>query len=340
MLSRCLGWRVPLFIVACALAAGTGGCNSSGERGRETAAPSEIMSENLVLAGEAAAARGDRNAALNQFARAIEINPRFVRAHIGMGEVYRVEGNYTKAEASYRTAAQLEPTNFEAQYFHGLMLHVLNRVSESVAAYLRALALRPNDFQANLNLATAYYQLSEHRQAVPYAESAVRLSPRSGPARLNLGAIYAALGRDREALAEYQQASEYMELTPALMNNLAESYGKLGRYEEMRNTLLELIKKKPSAQAYERLGYASFKLGRAQPTMYAAALANFEKSIDTDPDYYPALNGLGVCMLNLWLESDRRDAAAKDKGLECLRKSIQINGNQPRILELLSRYGR
>ncbi len=150
---------------------------------------------------------------------------------------------------------------------------------------------------------------------MPYGEAAVRLNPKNGAARLNLGAIYAGLGRDREALVEYQQASEYMELTPALMNNLSDAYGKLGRYEEMRNTLLELIKKNPSAQAYERLGYASFKLGRSQSNMYVSAMANFEKSIATDPDYFPALNGLGVCMLNLWLESDRKDAASKDKGL-------------------------
>lgn len=316
------------------------GNSSGGSSQRRDTEIADIQSENLAISGEAAAARGDKEAALQLFARAIEANPRFVRAHMGMGDVYRVDGNYSKAEQSYRTAAQIEPANFEAQYFHGLMLHVLNRVTEAVAAYLRALALRPDDPQANLNLATAYYQLGEAAQAVPYGEASVRLNPKSGAARMNLGAIYASLGRDREALSEYQQASELMELTPALMNNLAEAYGKLGRFEEMRNTLLELIKKRPTAQAYERLGYASFKLGRTQPTMYAAAMANFEKAIQTDPEYFPALNGLGVCMLNLWLESDRKDGAAKDKGLDCLRRSMQLNADQPRILELLSRYGR
>jgi tetratricopeptide (TPR) repeat protein len=314
------------------------GCNTTG--GSAGGGVSDPRAAEITLAAEQAAGRGERDVALQQFAKAIEVNPRFVRAHLGMADIYRIDGNYAAAEKSYGTAAGLEPRNFDAQYNHGLMLHVLNRVAEAVGAYIRALRVKPDDFQANLNLATAYYQLGENAQAIPYAERAVKLNPRNGAARLNLGSIYAAMGRNREALAEYEQASETMELTPALLTNLAEAYGRLDRFEQMRNTLLELVNRQPTAQTYERLGFASFKLGRTNGAMYATALANFEKSLSVDPEYYPALNGLGVCMLNLWLESDRRDGAAKDKALDCLRRSVQLNPDQPRVLELLSRYTR
>ncbi len=314
-------------------------CSEGGGRASRGAAGGSAA-DDLTTQGEAAASRGARDQALAQFAKAIEINPRFVRAHMGMGDIYRVDGDYGKAERAYGKAAELEPANFDAQYSHGLMLHVLNRVTDAVSAYLRALRIRPDDFQANLNLATAYYQLGEANQALPFAETAVRLSPRSGPARLNLGSVYAAVGRDREALAEYQQASENMELTPALMTNLAEAYGKLGRFDEMRNTLLQLVKGKPTAQAYERLGFSSFKLGRINPELYVEARGDFEKALSLDANYFPALNGLGVCWLNVWIESERKDPVAKEKALDCLRKSIKINPDQPRILELLSRYGR
>jgi len=328
--------------VAVGLAAGLlVGCSGSGQgSGSDSSTSGGGRAGEITLAAEGAAARGERAEALQQFAKAIEINPRFVRAHMGMAEIYRLDGNYSAAERSYGTAAGLEPRNFDAQYNHGLMLHVLNRVAEAVGAYIRALRVKPDDLQANLNLATAYYQLGENAQALPYAEKSVRLNPRNGAARLNLGSIYAAMGRNREALAEYEQASETMEMTPALLTNLAEAYGRLERYEQMRNTLLELVKRQPSAQAYERLGFASFKLGQSNGAMYATALANFEKSLATDPEYYPALNGQGVCMLNLWLWSDRKDMAAKEKALDCLRRSIQLNPDQPRVLELLGRYTR
>lgn len=291
------------------------------------------FAEDLVMAGDAAIMRGDREAALRQFALAIEVNPRLTRAHMGMGDLYRLDGDFEKAEKSYNNAASVEPANFDAQYFHGLMLHLLNRFSEAISAYLRALRLRPDNFEANLNLATAYYQLNEPSQALPFAESAVKINPRSGAARLNLGVVYAGLDRHRDAVAEYQQAAELMDLTPQLLLNLADSLGRLQRYEEMRNTLDQLIKSQPSAAAFERQGFALFRL-----TQYADARAAFEQSLQLDPNYFPALNGLGVSELNTFLWSDRKDNAAKERALAALRRSLAISRNQPRIEELLTRY--
>lgn len=312
------------------LASCAGGSGSAGQR-RDASV--DMAAEDLTLAGEAAAARGDLEAALQQFARAIEVNPRFTRAHLGMADLYRVEGDYQKAERSYGTAAALEPTSFDAQFGHGLMLHVLDRLAEAVGAYLRALRVRPNDFRANLNLSTAYYQLGESAQALPFAEGAVRLRPEDGAARLNLGVVLASLGRDTEAVAEYQQAAELMELTPALLTNLADSLGRLKRYDEMRNALDELVKSAPSPAAHERLGFACFKLRD-----YPAAMANFREALRLDPDYFPALNGVGVCELNTWLWSDRKDDAARQRAVDALRRSLQISRNQPQIEEMLTRY--
>ncbi|MGQ0628262.1 MAG: tetratricopeptide repeat protein [Phycisphaerales bacterium] len=317
-------------------AAALAGCAGSKTRPdqRDPAPTLEASSsETSTLAAEAAIVRGDRDEALRLFARAIEFNPQFTRAHMGMADLYRLEGDYAKAEQGYRVAAQTEPRNFDAQYFHGLMLHVLNRVQEAIVVYLNALRIKPDDFQTNLNISSAYYQLGENAQALPYAQTAVRLSPKDGPARLNLGTVYAELDRDREAVLEYQQAAELMPLSATLLTSLAESLGRLQRYDEMRNTLDQLVRTAPSALAHERLGFAQFKLKAVDQ-----AAASFRTSLELDPRYYPALNGLGVCELNTYLWSENKDTAAKERGIALLRQSIMINRKQPRIEELLSRY--
>lgn len=292
----------------------------------------------LVTSADEAIAAGDKSKALAELARAIEINPQLTTAHLSMGDIYRGERNWVQAERAYRRAAESEPRNFDAQYLHGLMLHLLDRVSEAIGAYLRALDLQPNDFQANLNVSAAYFQLGEFAQAVPFAERAVRLSPRDGPARFNLGAAYARLGRDADAVVEYQQAAELMPLTPKLLLNLSESLGRLARYKEMRNTLEQLVRSAPSPAAHERLGFALFRLAEADDTLYSAAHAQFGKALELDPNYFPALNGVGICELNFYVWSDKNDLQAKDRGLAALRRSLQINRDQPRIAELLSRY--
>lgn len=276
---------------------------------------------------------GNDEAALASFERAIEINPQLAIGYIGAAEIYRERGDYPAAEQRYATAARVEPRNFSAQYGHGLTLQLLGRLAESVRAYLRALAIRPQDFNANLNLATAYLQLGEPKQARVYAIRAVRLKGDSGPARANLGAVYAALGEYQAAVAEYQQAAELMELTPQLLLNLADALSRTSRHPEAINTLEQVLRLEPTPIAYERLGAARFRM-----RSYDEAQEAFEAALELDPDHYPALNGLGVCYLNKYLWSKRTDTTAQQEAMRLLRRSLQIQQNQPRIIELVRRY--
>lgn len=342
--SRCVGVEIRRGAVAgvLAMALGAGlmvpGCKSAnqGQRGQSGAVspvPGTNADQGHLLTAEDALSRGDRQRALEEFTRAISVNPTLADAHMGVGDIYRMEGDYNRAEVSYRRAAELAPQSFDAQYYHGLMLHLLDRVTDAINAYLRALSVSPQDFQANLNISAAYYQLGESMQSLVFGERAVKLQPQSGPARVNLAAVYADMGRHADAVTEYQQAFELIEPTPKLVLGYAESLKSLERFGEMRSTLEQLVRTAPSASSYERLGYSLFKLEQ-----YDEALAAFNKSLAMDGEHFPALNGLGVCELNRWYWSDRRDMPARDRGLQALRRSLAINPNQAAIEELLSRY--
>ncbi|MBX3357120.1 MAG: tetratricopeptide repeat protein [Phycisphaeraceae bacterium] len=333
------GWLASA--VWCVVAVGCGGngetaspstADRSGGGGLIAKSPQD-RSKVLVKEAEEAVRRGDRETALADFRRAIEINPRETSAFMGMGDLFRTEKDWGRAQELYERAASTDPRNFDAQYLNGLMLQMMERVSEAISAYLLALNLKPDDFKANLNLSAAYYQLDENSQALQYGRKAVQLQPRNGPARFNLGAIYAAMNLHQEAVQEYQQAAELMELTPSLLLNLAESYGRLRRFEEMRNTLIQLAESDPSGAVWERLGYVAFQLGK-----YDEALTAFEKSVAMAPDYTPGLNGVGVSYLNAWIKSDYKNATAHQKGIAALKKSLQVSPNQPKILELVTRY--
>lgn len=309
-----------------------GGC-STPQRGPEQAERESIQSHDLVVQAERSREAGNDEEALRLLTEAISENPTLTVAHMKMGEIYKTRGDHGKAEQAYGAAASLEPTNFDAQYNHGLMLHFLNRLSEAVSAYLRSLAVRPNDFNANLNLATAYFQLNEPSQALYYAETAARLEPTSGPARANLGAVYAAIGRHEDAVRQYEAASELMDLSPELLLNLAESLGKIGRFTEMENTLNAVLEIEASAAAWERIGFARFK-----QRDYTGSMEAFQSAVRIDDRHYPALNGLGVCLLNRYLKSERSDEAARKEAVRLLKRSLQINPRQNQIIELVSRF--
>lgn len=271
--------------------------------------------------------------ALRELHRAIALNPELPPAYAQAGQIYFELGDNEQAEKTFRQGVRVAPRDFDNNFGLGLVLHVTGRLSEAVRSYLVALTIKPDDFETNKNLGVTYLQLREARQGLPYAVRAVELSPMSGAARVNLGAIYAALGDDRNAVVEYQQAAEQMELTPELLLNLSESLRRLGREEEVFNTLKQLVAVSPSAVAHERLGAALFRSAE-----YQAAYDQFQRALEFDQNHYPALNGLGVYKLNVYLWSDRRDRAALNEAITAFRRSLQINPSQAQIIELITRY--
>jgi tetratricopeptide (TPR) repeat protein len=331
---------IALCLLACALPAcrRDAASNTVGEpiaRPESRSPASTSKGDGFVEQARDLKSQGRDDEALALLSRAIEQNPTLTVAHLEMADIFEKTGDYESAEKSFSTAANQQPSNFDAQFGHGRVLQSLNRIAEAVRAYLRCLSIRPDHFEANLNLATAYITLEGPAQALPYAQRAVQLNPASGPAHANLGAVYSALGRHREAVDHYQSASELMQLTPALLLNMAESLGKLERYEEMVNTLDVANRVQPTAQAYERVGFARFKLKQFETSM-----VSFRQALALDPDHFPALNGLGVCLLNQYILSGKTNVAAHDEAMSNLKRSLRINQRQPKIVELIARYER
>lgn len=305
------------------------GCAGSEDKG-----PSRPTAEATLTSARDASAQGDTQAALTRFEETIALDPKMVSAYIGAGDIYRTRGDYTSALARYTRATELDPSSFDAQYNLGLTSQLMGRYGNAVRAYLKAIPLKPEDFDASLNIATAYLQLGEASQAALYGQYAVKLDPMSAPARITLAEADRALGLHEKAVDEYQQAASLTNLPPEVMLNQARSLGEVGRYADMAEVANRVIQTLASPAAYETLGTALFKQAQYDPS-----LAAFQKALAIDPDYCPALNGAGVCLLNKFIAGGSTDRNTLDAAVAALRRSLQINRGQPRVAELLSRWG-
>ncbi len=323
-------------LLATPMLAGCGGNGDTGpRRDRERVdLESVLAADDATQRAKLLMASGRLREALSEFERAIELNPMAIDAHIGIGDIYKGEGDLPKAESAYRQAANLGPSSFQAQYAHALVLQIMERYAEAVRAYQRALQINPRDFRANMNIGLAFVQLGRADQGLPYAERATRLNPESGPAHHNLGVCYAAVGRHEEAIASYRRASEDLGLVPQLLLAIADSQAALEDHRAAAVTLQRLINVEPSADAWRRLGAAHFRVRE-----YSDSLRAFQTALDYDPTHYPALNGVAVCRLNDYLWSDKTDLNALEAAVDAMRKSLRIKRDQPRIVELLTRFG-
>ena len=60
------------------------------------------------------------------------------------------------------------------------------------------------------------------------------------------------------------------------------------------------------------------ELAQKAAAKYDGALEAFQAAVGIDPNHYPALNGVGVCMLNRYLLSGQTDAEARRAAIEAL----------------------
>jgi len=301
----------------------------------ETREQREQRINQLLNEAEAHLDEGLTDSALAKFGLALEENPDLIEAQMGMGNIWRQRGDYTKAKLAFEAATEINPNDFDARYYLGHMQHLLGEVENAIRTYLQALAIDPDSHVANRDLAAAYLQTGKPGNALTYARKATELNPDSQESWSNLAACYSLLGEYESAVDAYRQAAELGPLAEPVLLGLADAHIRLGNYTRAINTLDALLRESPSSTAYERLGFAQFKMRE-----FEKALRNFRRALKLDEDDTAALNGVGVCLMTLYIEGDRTNPYQRDQALDAWRDSLKVRPDQPRIVDLLYRYSK
>ncbi|HEX6718155.1 MAG TPA: tetratricopeptide repeat protein [Pyrinomonadaceae bacterium] len=140
------------------------------------------------------------------------------------------------------------------------------------------------------------YRNDQDAEAVLAFMEAVRLDPNLAEAHFRLGLGYESLGKREEAETEYKKAVEaykkYFEQNhdddAEAHYALGQTYANLGQFSEAVREYREATKlKDDDPDMFYDLGVAYTKLAQ-----YDAAAAAFSKSLEIDPDYYRAQDGL------------------------------------------------
>ena len=293
-----------------------------------------VTSGDFVDQGQAYLEQGLLDSALAAFGMALEVDPTLLDAHMNMGSIYRQHGNYDLAARCYQRAVTLDANHFDARYAYGWMQHLQGFLQKAIESYLHALLIRPDSFDTHLHLAGAYLQLGQPAEALPHAKRATELKPEHQNAWANLAVAYSLLDRHDQAVDAYRQALELGEMSEPILMGLGNAHLRTGRYEQAIVVFRSINKGELGAAAYQRIGYAQFKMRR-----FADALDSFRIAIKLDGEDPVLLNGVGVCLMAMYLKYDDRDNTDdRDQALDAWRRSMQMRPDQPHIADLVDRY--
>jgi tetratricopeptide (TPR) repeat protein len=190
--------------------------------------------EALKLADEALA-KGDYDAAINQYDKAIQLDPKFARPYHGRGVALFHKGQYDKGIASYTEAIRLEPQNDVAVFDRGLAYWEKGEPKQALTDFQLAIRLNPkNDSAYNglaWGMATAPQPvLRDGKKAIEFATKACELTEWRNPFHLStLAAAYAELGNFERAIEWHKKAMASPDFPPSKLDRARE---RLKLYEQ------------------------------------------------------------------------------------------------------------
>ncbi|MBY0526205.1 MAG: tetratricopeptide repeat protein [Gemmataceae bacterium] len=123
---------------------------------------------------------GEYGQAIDQFTKAIQMDPRDAVAYFNRGLAYVAQTEYQEAIADYTSALHLNPRNAMAYYHRGIAHRLLGEYDRAIADYTRAIRLDGRLAMAYRNRGQAYAAKGDSERAQADYEEAGRIDPNLG----------------------------------------------------------------------------------------------------------------------------------------------------------------
>lgn len=193
------------------------------------------------ILGEIMLSRGDQRAALEEWNRALGLDPNHFYTLINLGKLYLMRGDLELAAAHLDRALKLQPDSARARHLRGLVYQAAGDNARAVQEYWLALS----DAQYvrsvktfHLNFGVALAATGSYQEAAVSLEEYTRLAPEDPEGHYQLGAVYEVIAERSGGESTTYRAIESLKRAISLRPNhamshyyLSKTYRRLGLYE-------------------------------------------------------------------------------------------------------------
>jgi tetratricopeptide (TPR) repeat protein/S1-C subfamily serine protease len=227
--------------------------------------------------------------ALDDFNKAIEINPNFAILYYNRGGLYYNQQKYELALSDINKAIELNPNYAEAYYNRGLLYYDLQKYELALSDINKAIELNPNYAEAYNNRGLLYKDLQKYDLALSDYSKAIDINPNLAEAYVNRGVLYRLQEKYDLALSEYNQAIDINSKFAGAYYNRGVLYRLQEKYDLALADWNKAIEINPNlAEAYVNRGVLYFEQKK-----YELALSDYNKAIEINPNLAQAYLGRG-----------------------------------------------
>jgi len=171
-----------------------------------------------VLIGRAYRETGFLQESIEEFKKAIALDPRFPRVHSYLGLTYLYKdgaARLSEAAKEFKIELAANPNEFFANYYLGILYVIERQWDAAIGLLEKASRMQPNNPDPYFHLGQAYQGAGKHEQAIEVLEKSISLNPSLGhndyqvtTAHYRLGQSLLKVGRTAEGEKELQTSAE------------------------------------------------------------------------------------------------------------------------------------
>lgn len=172
--------------------------------------------------------------AIEEFKRAVALDPHFPRAHYYLGLTYLLKDGAARlddAAAEFKVELDSNPEEFFANYYLGVVCVMQRKWDEALPLLEKATRIQPDNPDPYFHLGQAYQSVERHEQAIAALRKSIALNPelshndyQVATAHYRLGQSLMKTGRKEEGEKELQTAAELKSKSFSKDKEKAEAY--------------------------------------------------------------------------------------------------------------------
>jgi tetratricopeptide (TPR) repeat protein len=166
--------------------------------------------------------------AIEDFDRAIALDPYFRDAFLNRGTALEKTGKFDKAIENFDKAIALSPS-YEAYFNRGITFGKMGQLDKAIADYDKAIALNPSRYEAYHAGGTLYGKTGMFDKAIEYFNKYITMNPKHAESYNNRGLSYVYIGQDDRALEDFNKAIALDQTIAVTYRNRGNLYLRTGK---------------------------------------------------------------------------------------------------------------
>ena len=257
--------------------------------------------------------------AIDEFTKALEIQPENVKTLVNLGWSYILSEKFEDAEIVFEKASLIEKDNIYVN--NGLASTYFNRgkIDESINAFSKVIELSQDVdslYFAFNNLGHLYIVKNDYETAIKKFQKAIAIAPDRIEGHFNLANIYYNLGLYNEALLEYSICSDIKPEDIKYDAYRLSAEGHIYMNQELYTEAVQKFKEVLEKGYEDPLFYNNLGAAYEKSNDFYKALKCFKKAVELNPSYQSAYVNIGYI-------NDRLNET--EEAIKYYGKAIELN---------------